>query len=196
MRHLLTLSLALGLGFSAPDLAAKTAAWTLDPSHTEIGFETTHLGVTKVRGRFTEAKASIKLDEKDLTKSQVEATIPVRSVTTANERRDQHLLNDDFFAADKHPEIRFKSTRIAKDGDGYAVTGDLSIRGVTKPVVLKAQVSEAFEGPWGGQKRGFSLRGEIDRFDYGVAWGNKTKAGNLVVAPKVQLIIDGQLDRK
>jgi polyisoprenoid-binding protein YceI len=186
--------LALGLALAASPLAAST--WTLDQSHTEIAFETTHLGITKVRGRFTQADAKITLNEKDLSKSRVEITIPVKSVSTNNEKRDGHLLNDDFFAADKNPNITFKSTKIAKDGDAYALTGNLTIRGVTKPVTLKAQISEPVATDWGFNKRAISLRGSINRFDYGVAWGNKTKAGSLIVAEKVDLIIDGQIDQK
>jgi polyisoprenoid-binding protein YceI len=189
-----SLLLAFGLALATSPLAASN--WALDQSHTEIAFETTHLGIAKVRGRFTQADAKITLNDKDLTKSKVEISIPVKSVSTNNEKRDGHLQSGDFFAADKNPNISFKSTKIAKDGDAYALTGDLTIRGVTKPVTLKAQISEPIATDWGFNKRAISLRGSINRFDYGVAWGNKTKAGSLIVGEKVDLIIDGEIDQK
>lgn len=189
-KTLLTLALALA---SAPLLAAD---YKIDPSHTEIGFQVTHLGIAKVRGRFTEADAKISIHDKDITKSKVEITIPVKSVSTGAAKRDGHLQTPDFFFAEENPNISYKSTKIVKTDEGYDLIGDLTIRGVTKPISLKAQIGEPLATDWGFNKRAFSLRGQINRFDYGVAWGNKTKAGSLVVAELVDLIIDGEIDEK
>ncbi len=191
-----TLSLALAMAVAPLALPAKVSTWTLDQSHSEIGFEVTHLGIAKVRGRFTEGNATIKLDAKDITKSKVQITIPVKSVSTGNAKRDGHLLDGDFFEAAKHPNIEFKSTKISKTSDGYLLEGKLSIRGVTKDVALKAQLGEPLATDWGFNKRAFSLRGSINRFDYGVAWSKKTKAESLVVGETVELVIDGEIDEK
>lgn len=186
------LFLALGLALATAPLAAST--WTIDPAHTEIGFEVTHLAIAKVRGRFTKADAKIELNDKDLSKSKIEISIPVSSVSTGAEKRDGHLQTPDFFDAAKTPNITFKSTKIVKTAEGYDLTGDFTIRDVTKPLTLKAKLSDAFLTDWGTNKRALSLRGSINRFDYGVAWGKKTAAGSLVVSETVDLIIDGEID--
>ena len=186
--------LALGLALAAAPLSADI--YTLDASHTEVGFQVTHLSVAKVRGRFTAYDAKIDINEKDVTKSKISISIDAASVSTGNPKRDGHLQNEDFFDAAKNPKIAFKSTKIAKAADGgYSVTGDLTIRGVTKPVTLKASLSEPFETDWGTVKRAFSLSGAINRFDYQVGWNKKTKTGSLVVAEEVQLVIDGEIDK-
>jgi polyisoprenoid-binding protein YceI len=186
----LFLALGLALAAAAP-LAATT--YTFDKAHTEIGFEVTHLGVSKVRGHFTDNTATITLDDADLTKSTVEISIPVASVSTGQPKRDADLQGEDFFGAEKNPNITFKSTKVVKTADGYDLTGDFTIHGVTKPLTLKAKISDVFDGGWGMTKRGFSLRGSINRFDYGVVWGAKTPGGTLVVSETVDLVIDGEL---
>lgn len=191
-----TLSLALAVAFAPLALPAKVSTWTLDHSHTEIGFQATHLGISKVRGRFQEGNASIQLNEKDLSKSKVKISIPVKSLSTGNAKRDGHLLGGDFFEADKHPNIEFNSTKISKSADGYLLEGKLSIRGVAKDIALTAQLGEPLATDWGFNKRAFSLRGSLNRFDYGVAWSKKTKAESLVVGETVELVIDGQIDEK
>jgi polyisoprenoid-binding protein YceI len=190
-KHFLGLSLAL---LAAP-LAA--APYELDKAHTEIGFETIHLGVAKVRGRFTAYEGKVDINDKDLTKSQVEIAIQASSVQTGVDRRDQHLQGEDFFNVTKTPSITFKSTSIAKNpAGGYLVKGDFTLRGVTKPLKLKALISDAFATDNGGSKRAFSLEGSINRFDYGVGWNKKTKAGSYVVGEQVRLLIDGELDKQ
>lgn len=186
---LLGLALALAVG------SLPASDWKLDPAHTEVGFVTTHLKFAKVRGQFTGYDGKISLNDKDLTKSSVELTVQVSSVETGNPKRNGHLQTDDFFNAEKYPEIKFKSTKIKKDRDGYKLSGDLTIRDVTKPVTLSAKISEPFKTDWGATVRGFSLNGEINRFDYGVAWG-KTNGGSLVVGETVGLEIQGEIDQK
>ena len=187
-----TLSLGLTLALAAP-LAADT--YTMDPAHTEIGFQTLHLGISKVRGHFTAYEGKVNINEKDITKSSLEVSISAASVETGNPKRNGHLGGPDFFDADKNPKITFKSSKIVKTTDGYDVSGDLTIRGNKKPVTLKATISDLTPTPWGVSKRAFSLEGSINRMDYGVAWGAKTPGGTLVVAEQVKLIIDGELDK-
>jgi polyisoprenoid-binding protein YceI len=187
--------MALSLGLLAAPLAATP--YDIDSAHTEIGFETIHLSVAKVRGRFTDYSATIDLNDKDLTKSQVQISINAGSAQTGVERRDGHLKGEDFFNVEKTPNITFKSSSITKNpAGGYLVSGELGIRGVTKTVKLKAVISDAFATDSGGTKRAFSLEGSINRFDYGVGWNKKTKTGSFVVGEQVKLVIDGELDKQ
>jgi polyisoprenoid-binding protein YceI len=185
--------LALGLALATSPLAASS--WHFDTHHTEVGFEVVHLGVSKVRGHFKDYQGKILLDEKDLTKSKVELTIPVSSVDTGTAKRDSDLQGEPFFGAEKNPNISFKSTSVTKTAEGYDLTGDLTIHGTTKPVTLQATITDAVTTDWGATKRGFSLRATINRFDYNVNWGAKTKLGTLVASEKVALVIDGEIDQ-
>jgi len=187
------LSLAAVLAVAASPLSASS--WHFDTHHTEVGFEVVHLGVSKVRGHFKDYSGVIQLDDKDLSKSKVELTIPVASVDTGTAKRDSDLQGDNFFGAEKNPNITFKSTKISKTADGYDLTGDLTIHGTTKPVTLKATITDAVATDWGAIKRGFSLRATINRFDYNVNWGAKTKLGTLVASENVALVIDGEIDQ-
>jgi len=184
--------LGLALALAASPLAA--APYDIDPSHTEIGFEAVHLSVTHVHGRFTGFSGTVDLDSKDLTKSKVTLSIDAATVQTGVDRRDNHLKSADFFDVTNTPKITFTSTKIVKTKDGYDLTGDLTIRGVTKPVTLQAQISDDTDmGPMMGVRRGFSLRGSINRFDYNVGWSMKTPGGTLIVGENIALNIDGEL---
>lgn len=187
--------LALALGLLAVPLAADV--YTIDPAHTEIGFETIHLSFAKVRGRFTDYSAKLDLNDKDLTKSTVAISIQAASANTGVEMRDNDLKTEKFFDVTKTPTITFKSSSITKNSmGGYDVMGDLSIRGVTKPVKLRAILSEAFPTDDGGTKRAFSLLGSINRFDFGLGWNKKTKTGTLVVGEQVKIDIDGEIAKE
>lgn len=185
----LGLALALAVG------SLPASEWKFDPAHTNVGFIATHLKFTKVRGQFKDFDGKVSLNDKDLTQSSVSLTIKVASVETDNPKRNGHLQSDDFFDAAKYPTISFKSTKIEKSGDGYKLTGDLTIRDVTKPVTLDAQISEPLKTDWGSNVRSFSLNGSINRFDYNVAWGKKM-GGSLVVGETVVLDVQGELDQK
>ncbi|HEX5657834.1 MAG TPA: YceI family protein, partial [Polyangiales bacterium] len=141
-------SLTLATSLLAASAFAETTEWTLDPTHSHVGFSVAHLVVSEVEGTFKKWSGKALLDEADLTKSTVEFTAEVASIDTDEAKRDEHLKSAEFFDAAKFPQLTFKSTKIAKAGKGYKVTGDLTIHGVTKPVTLDATVSQAVKNPW------------------------------------------------
>jgi polyisoprenoid-binding protein YceI len=190
MKRLVPFLLALAL----PGLAlAQASSWKIDPSHTQSTFAVRHLVISTVRGEFRATNGIVKLDEKDPTKSQVEATIDVGTINTREEKRDEHLKSPDFFEAQKYPTITFKSTKIQKEGgDKYKVTGDLTMRGVTKPVTLDAELTKEIKDPWGNTRRGIHATTKLNRQDYGLKWSKTVEAGP-VVADEVAVEINGEL---
>lgn len=177
---------------------AQAATYTLDPAHTSVGFKVKHLMITNVKGVFEKFQGTLILDEKDITKSKLSATIDIASINTNIAKRDEHLRSADFFDAAKFPTMTFESTKIEKAGaDKLIVTGNLTIRGVTKPVVLNVEgLNQEIKTPQGGLKRGASATGSINRQDFGVSWNKKLDAGGVVVADEVHIIIDAELDKK
>jgi polyisoprenoid-binding protein YceI len=168
--------------------------FTVDKSHSRIGFVVRHMVVSKVRGAFGSWEATAELDTSDLTKSKVSATIDVSSIDTKEEKRDAHLRSADFFDAEKYPKITFVSKRIeAKGKNEFAVVGDLTIRGTTREVTLVAEALGAGKDPWGNQRMGFELRGAIDRKDFGLTWNQVLEAGGVLVGEKVEIEIDLQV---
>jgi polyisoprenoid-binding protein YceI len=182
-RTVFGLILALG----ATPLAAQI--YNIDPSHSEVGFEVVHMSISHVRGDFAKFSGSVDINEKDITLSQVSLNVDASSVDTRVGMRDDDLRSSNFFDVTNTPGILFKSTKIVKTADGYDLTGDLTIHGVTKPVTLKATLTDAVDLGKMGVKRGFSLRGSVDRLDYGLA----PKAPNAMISDKVDLIVDGEL---
>jgi polyisoprenoid-binding protein YceI len=188
MKRLLTLALALAPIFAA----AEATTWTIDPAHTTSGFAVKHLVVSTVRGQFGKTAGALRVDDKDLTKSSVEATTDVNTITTGVGDRDNHLKSPDFFDAANNPTITFKSTKVQKaGGDKLKVTGDLTIRGTTKPVTLEATLSKPITGMKGESRRGFSATTKINRKDFGLAWSKTVEAGP-VVSDQVTITIDGE----
>ncbi len=179
----------------AASAAAEPAEWAYDAAHSRIGFSVSHMVVSEVDGEFKKATGKILLDEADLTKSSVEIEIEAASIDTGNADRDAHLRNGDFFDADNHPKITFKSTKIKKAGKGYKLTGDLTIRGVTKSVTLDAEITPAVTNPWGKQVRGVKVQGKINRQDFGVAWNKSLDKGGLVVGQDVTFNIKVELNK-
>ena len=165
-----------------------TGNYTLDPAHTRIGFVARHAMVTKVRGAFNEFEGAGYLDAQDPSKSHVELTIKVASVDTRNPDRDAHLRTNDFLAMDEYPEINFRSTAVEKTGEtDYRVTGDLTIRGVTKPVDVDFELTGSATDPWGNLRVGFEGKTTINRKDWGVNWNAALEAGGVLVSEKVTL---------
>jgi polyisoprenoid-binding protein YceI len=163
------------------------SAFAIDATHSEIGFGVKHMMVSKVRGRFGQYAGTIEIAD-DIVSSKIELAVEMNSIDTRDEGRDNHLRSDDFFGAETHPTMTFKSTDIRhKSGDKFEVTGDLTIKGVTKPITLDVNYEGVVTDPWGAQRVGFSARGELDRFDYGVTFGAALETGGLVVAKKVAL---------
>jgi polyisoprenoid-binding protein YceI len=174
---------------------ADSVEWKLDTSHTSVGFSVPHLVVSSVDGRFKEATAKITLDEADLTKSQVTVEINAASIDTGDQKRDDHLKAPDFFDAKKFPKLTFKSTKIAKAGAGYKLTGDLTIRDVTKSVTLDATVSAPVKTPWGNQARAAKVSGKIKRGDFGLKWNKALETGGVVVGEEVTIDVKAEVTK-
>ena len=186
-RFLLASALAAGL-IPAQALAAT---WNIDPGHSTAGFTVKHLTISTVPGKFGKMAGTIQWDEADITKSSVEATIDATTISTDNPNRDKHLKSPDFFDVEKFPTITFKSTKIEKAGSGLKVSGDLTMHGVTKPVVLAVDGPVApIKDPWGNTKSGLSATTKINRQDWGVSWSQTLDTGGLVVANDVTISLD------
>lgn len=164
--------------------------WEMDPIHSQIGFVARHLMVSKIRGHFNKFQAQIVTAENPLNSSAT-ATIDLSSVVTGNEMRDNDLRSSNFFDVATHPEMTFSSTGIRRHGDDFIVDGDLTIRGVTRPVSLTVEVNGFGADPYGGTRAGFSARGEINRTDFGVSF-NAPVPGGVMVSEKVQIEIEAE----
>jgi polyisoprenoid-binding protein YceI len=175
-------------------LQAQT--WTIDPAHSSAQFSVRHMMVSTVRGEFTKLSGTVDLDDSDITKSRVEATIDANSIDTRNEARDKHLRSADFFDVANFPTITFKSTRVEKGSDGkLKVTGDLTMRGTTKPVVLDAEPLSPAVKDKAGMKSGTSATAKINRKDFGVSWSRTLDGGGVVVSDEVSITIDLELNK-
>ncbi len=180
----------------APALAlAQATTWKIDPMHTQSSFTVRHLGITNVRGEFKNTTGSVKLDEKDPSKSSVEAVIDATTINTREDKRDADLRSANFLDVEKYPTITFKSARVEKAGDGYKVTGDLTMHGVTKPVVLEVgALSPELKDPWGGIRRGVSARTTINRRDFGLQYSHMVEA-TPIVGDEVKIELEAELVR-
>lgn len=176
---------------------AVSTVWKIDPIHSEIQFKVKHLVISTVTGEFTRFDATAEAEEDNFEGADVTFEADVTSVTTRNEQRDQHLLSDDFFAADKHPKIVFKSTSFEKtDENNYKLNGDLTIRDITKPVELDVEYGGTVQDPYGNTKAGFDVTGKINRKDFGLKWNGVTEAGNIVVSDMVTLQLSVQFAKQ
>jgi polyisoprenoid-binding protein YceI len=178
----------------APTLAlAAPSNWNIDASHSQVGFAVKHLVISNVRGEFGAYQGKLILDEADVTKSAVDASIDVNSLSTKVADRDAHLKSPDFFDVAKYPTITFKSTKVAKAGkDRLKVTGDLTLHGVTKPVVLDVSTSPEVKGMFGETRRAFAATTKIDRKDFGLTWNKLVEAGP-AVGDEVTVTLDLEL---
>ena len=168
--------------------------WQIDTSHSTLGFSARHMLFTTVRGTFTQFSGEIQLDPAAPEKGSATFAIETASVTTRDEKRDGHLRSADFFDAEKHPRITFTSTGITpKGGTRYAIRGDLTIRGVTKSVVLDADFQGVQKSPWGTSVAAVSAKASIDRRDWGLVWNVPLDAGGLLVSEKVELDVELEL---
>lgn len=171
--------------------ASITGNYTLDPVHSRIGFSVRHMMVSKVRGEFTDYTASGYFDAEDPAKSRAELTIKAASIDTGNPDRDAHLRSNDFLAMEQYPEITFKSTSVKKlDDQLFQVEGDLTIRGVTRPVTLDMTYLGSTTDPWGKTRLGFEGGTTINRRDWGVNWNTALEAGGVMVSDNVNLEIE------
>jgi polyisoprenoid-binding protein YceI len=172
---------------------AQASAWSIDGSHTRTGFSVKHLVISDVKGEFAKTEGKAQIDDADLSKSSVEVTIDAGSIDTRDQKRDAHLKSADFFDVAKYPTLTFKSTKVVPGKDGaISITGDLTMRGVTKPVTLEGELSKAIVDPWGLTRRGVTLSGKIDRKAWGVSWSKVTDVG-AVVGDEVKLDIQAEI---
>lgn len=171
-----------------------TGLWTLDKAHTRIGFMAKHLMVTKVRGSFDSYEAKVEIAE-DLAESKIEVAFDASSITTGAEDRDNHLRSADFLDVENHPTIGFVSTDITRDGDGWRITGDLTIKETTHPVTFQAVYEGSAADPWGNEHVAFSASGKLNREDWGLTWNAQLEGGGWLVSKEVVLELEGQLIR-
>jgi polyisoprenoid-binding protein YceI len=169
-------------------------AWKIDPAHSVAEFKVKHMMISNVKGSFSGLSGTLALDETDYTHSKVEVDIPVATLSTGDEKRDGHLKSADFFDAEKYPTIVFKSTNIdSKGGADYTVSGDLTIRGVTKSVTLAVEdVSQPSKDPWGNHRIGLSATTKINRKDFGLAWNAALETGGVLVGEDVSISLEVQ----
>lgn len=171
------------------------ATWKIDPVHSEIKFKVRHLVVSSVTGQFNNFDATVEADKPDFSDAKIKFEADVNSITTKNDQRDGHLKSADFFDAANHPKITFVSTSVVKKGDGFEVTGDLTMRETTKPITLAVTYNGTVKGLGGGEVAGFEIRGKVNRFDYGLQWNGLTEAGGVVVGDEVKLEIEAELNK-
>jgi polyisoprenoid-binding protein YceI len=165
-----------------------TGTYTIDPSHSRVGFVARHAMVTKVRGGFNDFAGTFTIDGANPAASAAELTIEAASIDTRNADRDAHLKSNDFFAMDTYPQLRFVSTAIEQvSASDYRVTGDLALRGVTKPVTIDLEYTGAAVDPWGNLRVGFEGSAQVNRKDWGVNWNTALEAGGVLVSEKVTL---------
>ena len=165
--------------------------WNIDPVHSGINFSVRHMVVSKVRGRFTKYSGTLAIDDADLTRSTVEATIDAASIDTGTAQRDTHLRSPDFLDVERYPEITFRSTRVEGDSPGgFRLEGDLTVHGVTRPVVLDVEYHGWTTDPWGGRRAGFSASTEVDREDFGLTWNVAIESGGVLVGKKAHLELE------
>jgi len=169
----------------------KVGTWTLDPAHSEVSFTVRHLAISKVRGVFKEFEATITTPENPLEASVV-ASADVASIDTKNADRDAHLRTGDFFLAEEHPKITFVSTGVRQEGDDFYVDGDLTIRGVTKPVSFKTEFGGFGNDPWGGTRAGLTATTKVNREDFGLTWNAPLETGGFLLGNDVTITLDFQ----
>jgi polyisoprenoid-binding protein YceI len=179
----------------APTIATIASnTWNIDPAHSAAEFKIRHMMISYVKGAFSGITGVLKLDETDPTRSTVEVSIPATSIRTADDKLDAHLRTADFFDVEKFPKLTFESTTIrSAGGNDYAVTGDLTIHGVTKSVTLSVDdVSKPSSDPWGNQRIGLSGSTKINRKDFGITWNTALDSGGVLVGDEVAITLDVQ----
>jgi len=171
-----------------------TGTWTIDPAHSDVGFVIRHLMISNVKGHFTAFEGRI-VTAADPLDSAVTATIDMASIDTANPMRDDHLRSADFFAVDEHPTMTYRSTGIRPDGDGYLMDGELTLRGVTRPIGLELEVNGFGFDPFApdpatGARAGFSATGEVNRSDFGITYTGPIPGGGVTLSEKVRIVLE------
>ncbi|HJS54482.1 MAG TPA: YceI family protein [Chitinophagaceae bacterium] len=162
--------------------------WALDPTHSELQFRIRHLMIATVSGQFNQFNATVETEEDDFSKSRIHFAAAVDSISTNNEQRDAHLKNGDFFDTEKFPSITFESERMEKiSDDEYKLYGALTIRGISKKIILNAEFGGVTKDPWGNTRTGFSVAGKINRQDFGMRFGAVSETGGLLLGDEVKI---------
>ena len=175
---------------------AVLTKWAIDPMHSEIQFKIKHLVISTVTGKFKEFEGALEQEGESFENATVEFSAKIDSIETGVADRDAHLKSDDFFNAEKYPELKFKGTRFIKlDNNNYKLNGDLTIRDITKEIDLDVFYGGTVTDPYGQTKAGFEISGEINRKDYNLKWSAVTEAGSVVVSDQVKLNLNVQLVR-
>jgi polyisoprenoid-binding protein YceI len=171
----------------------STTTWSLDPTHSEIHFKVRHLLISWVTGTFRNFTASVETEGEDISTAKAKFSADVNSISTNNDARDGHLKTNDFFDAENHPQISFESTRLEKTSDeDYTMHGNLTMRGVTKPITLKVEFGGIAQDPWGNTRTGFSLSGKINRKDFGVSFSMVSETGGVLLGEDVTITANVQ----
>ena len=176
-------------------LKAQTK-WSVDKAHSQVQFSVTHLIISEVTGKFNSFDANIETVKDDFSDVKIDFSADINSINTENEKRDAHLKSDDFFNAEKYPKMTFKATSMKKvSNNKFKLTGDLTIRDVTKKITLDVTYNGTVKDPWGNTKAGFKISGELNRFDYNLKWNSLMEAGGAVVSKEVRLNINLELQK-
>jgi len=189
--HMKSMTLLAAAAFATASSSSGSAqTWKQDGAHSQVRFSVTHMVISEVTGDFKEFDVTLKQGSEDFSGSSLEAAIKTASVNTGNEMRDKHLRSDDFFNAEKYPLISFKSTSFEKTGKKtYKISGNLTIRDVTRPVVLDAEYTGQVTDPSGDTRAGFKAKTSINRYDFGVKWNKAIEAGGFVVSEDVDITL-------
>ncbi|MBI5475970.1 MAG: polyisoprenoid-binding protein [Ignavibacteriales bacterium] len=171
--------------------------WKLDAAHSKVSFNISHMVISEVTGRFTDFDINLTQTKDDFAESKITATIKTKSINTDNEGRDKHLRSTDFFDAEKYPEITFKSMSFEKTGkDSYKITGDLTMHGVTKSVVMSTKFNGTMVDPWGNTRAGFKAEGTINRKDFGIVYNKVLETGGVMLGEDVGIIINVEMTKE
>lgn len=174
--------------------APATTAWKIDASHSHVEFAVKHLMIATVKGRFAGVDGTVRLDESDPTAAAVDVTIDVSSIDTREPQRDAHLRSADFFDVEKYPSLTFTAARIAnRDGNAFRLPGELTIHGVTRPVVLDVVEEGRAKDPWGGERLAVTATAKIKRSDFGLTWNQALETGGVVVSDDVKILLELEL---
>ena len=175
-------------------MAATEPVWSFDLVHSSVNFTVRHMVVSKVRGRFTKWDGSLVMDEQKPAGGRVDVVIDAASIDTGVEQRDGHLKSPDFFDVARFPTIAFKSTKVEPAGSGVLkVTGELTLHGVTRPVVLDVEYAGSAKDPWGGVRAGFSARTSLDRKEFGLTYNQLLETGGVLVGETVEISIEAEM---
>ncbi|HSP21593.1 MAG TPA: YceI family protein [Planococcus sp. (in: firmicutes)] len=166
--------------------------WTVDPAHSEIGFSVKHMMISKVKGSFTSFEAEVEANEEDLAGALIDFKIDITSINTNNEDRDNHLRSADFFDAENHPHIMFTANDIVKKNDEYELTGDLTIKGVTRSATFEVEYGGKGTNPWGVEVVAFNAESKINRKDFGLTWNQALETGGVLVGEDIKISLELQ----